>query len=205
MSAPATVSVSLPPDSRPATFGQRVWKFFNTSLGVWVLSTLLVGGATYVYTNYRLYREAQAARAERLARLNLEVEGRLSQFLSNVADEAISSDPDVHDVTMKPETKLSEDWTELTRPPRRNTKIFGIYPEFADTPTVGLIAEIQRLEPTERRESLRMAAVTLTGNPFAANPIAFTPTWKKLADRVQLPEWNTAMPYVDCPATTPFC
>jgi hypothetical protein len=65
--------------------GQRVWwtpiwTFFNSSLGLWFLSSVLLSTAVYVYQIWEDGKQQQAMTAQKIERLNLEIAGRVSQF-----------------------------------------------------------------------------------------------------------------------------
>jgi hypothetical protein len=62
----------------------RLTRFLNTSLGIWFLSTVIVGVATFFAAQWRVSREEQSVNAAQVARLDLEIATRLDRFANAV-------------------------------------------------------------------------------------------------------------------------
>jgi hypothetical protein len=58
--------------------GNTLWWFFNTPVGVWLLTSGVVGIVVWQYHQWQ--QEIQPVTTQRLEMLNLEIAARLSQF-----------------------------------------------------------------------------------------------------------------------------
>ncbi|MBS1744983.1 MAG: hypothetical protein JST21_02310 [Bacteroidetes bacterium] len=57
-----------------------VWTFLNSGLGIWFLSTIILGLFTYSYNEYKENRKSNAEKETKIKQLDLEIENRISQF-----------------------------------------------------------------------------------------------------------------------------
>src|SRR5213595_135314 len=74
---------------RLAANAQRVEKkrwfaFLNTGLGLWMLSSVVLGGLTFLYSSWSANHAAAAGRNERFARLDAEVELRFQDVVQRI-------------------------------------------------------------------------------------------------------------------------
>jgi hypothetical protein len=101
--------------------GHSVWFFLNSDLGLWLLSTLAVGGLTALYTHIHSRVVEQQAKRQRIERLDLEIEGRLSQLLVNV-ERMIAKPYDSRFSLSKNFTRsdIRQCWRALKMPPGRS-------------------------------------------------------------------------------------
>jgi hypothetical protein len=88
MSAAAEASTNLSRDDRQTLRDQTrlsgllpaIWNFFNSSFGIWLLSSVLLSGAVYLYQTWQDNKHQREITIQRVEQLNLEIAGRLSQF-----------------------------------------------------------------------------------------------------------------------------
>jgi hypothetical protein len=64
------------------SFRNKIWTFMNSSLGIWLLSTVVVGLIVYFYNNNKLENELSANNAATIQKLETETSNRLQQFKS---------------------------------------------------------------------------------------------------------------------------
>lgn len=62
----------------------RVWQFFNSTLGLWVLSSVLLAGLTTLYTDYKSYRTNEQERAKTEQRIVTELSNRMIQAVAGL-------------------------------------------------------------------------------------------------------------------------
>jgi hypothetical protein len=88
MSAASEVSTNLSREDRQASHDQTwlsgllsaIWNFVNSSFGIWLLSSVLLSGAVYLYQTWQDDRHQREITTQRVEQLSLEIAGRLSQF-----------------------------------------------------------------------------------------------------------------------------
>lgn len=68
------------------TFWQKVWNFFNSSFGLWLLSTVVVGLIVSLYSDFRVERDITSRNAETMRKLTTEVSDRLQKFKSSLLE-----------------------------------------------------------------------------------------------------------------------
>ena len=59
----------------------RLWTFLNSGLGVWFLTSVVVGGFTYLFSRYQKSSKEESRKAEIRNRLNLEISTRIAEGL----------------------------------------------------------------------------------------------------------------------------
>lgn len=59
----------------------NLWKFLNSSFGIWILSSILLSGLTLLYTNYSAFKVEQTQAQARLFALKDEISYRLDSDL----------------------------------------------------------------------------------------------------------------------------
>jgi hypothetical protein len=102
--------VSLAASAKPEK--KEVLYFFNTSLGLWLLSSVFVGGITFAYTTLTTNWAAERARVERFARLDAELELRFQPILKRI--EELQSFRTTGNEKDKPDATIDE--TEIEEP-----------------------------------------------------------------------------------------
>jgi hypothetical protein len=58
---------------RPKHLRRRVWDFVNTSFGIWLLSSVVLGSLVWSWTLIQEYRHTKKAREELLTKVNYEI------------------------------------------------------------------------------------------------------------------------------------
>lgn len=192
--------------SPPPTRRGRAWAFLNSSLGLWLLSAVGLTGLTSAYTAIEGRVTAAQAQAQQVARLDLEIEWRLSQFLSQLRD--LSAPDSRSPVRLAPDHSMDEvraAWANLVSCPDTTcsaARSSGVHPEMERRNLLSLLVELQKLSP-EGRETIRRAAVAIATGEVVGNDLESTiQSFHRL---LLIPRWRTVAPYVDCQADEPFC
>src|SRR6267378_1306453 len=66
--------------TRQGVWWTPLWAFFNSSLGLWFLSSVLLSTVVYMYQVWQQDRQQQEMTTQKIENLNLEIAGRVSQF-----------------------------------------------------------------------------------------------------------------------------
>jgi hypothetical protein len=61
--------------------GSKIWKFVNSSFGLWLLSSVLLSGVVFAYSEYTAFRTEQRAEVARVSNLRAEISYRLDTNL----------------------------------------------------------------------------------------------------------------------------
>jgi hypothetical protein len=148
----------------PKTISQRVLAFFNTALGIWLLSSVVVTSISLVYTKHQ-DEKAEAKRIQdRRNELRIEVEIRASQWAHRVAERLQVSD----EITPAEFAQLYQ--TLLDPPASERAKQHGIYSaftEFEKRSLISLVQEVRVLAATqaESKQSTLAQSFLLEWNP----------------------------------------
>lgn len=126
------------------------WTVANSTLGFFILSTFFLPYAITRFT--RAQSEAQAAartrhvQAERVQHLDMEIEGRLAQFLANV-EPLVIVPPDRQFSLRAPYTlsDIRRQWKIFKMAPSANAEQSSIYNEFRARTTVSLVVELSSI------------------------------------------------------------
>jgi hypothetical protein len=83
-------------DNTKKTKGKRLVEFLNSPLGIYLLSSILLSGITYLYTQHKTSEERKNARNTELSRLRDEIafrERQVDEAFANVASTVPSAQP----------------------------------------------------------------------------------------------------------------
>lgn len=143
------------------TLKRRLWSFLNSSFGIWILSSFVVGGLTFAYGRSQIVLERSREQRREIASLDREIARRLRSVAYRVArcnsDEAI-----LFELLQSPNDP--PDYEEIIREAKRviagirhdaaQTKLRAQLPELFVKDSVGLQ---ERLElPEDKKKLLRI-------------------------------------------------
>ena len=188
----------------------RLWGFFNSSFGLWLLSAIFISGVGTVYTQIqdsradRLKKE-EVTRAEEsktkelVERLDLEIGYRLSQVQIRLYSlRTVEDQKSIRDV--------------IDRLPRQSqAEVSSLYPEFSNFSLVALIAELRRHLPETERKELDDVLADLTGvsvlNEFeGVHSLSAERVASVFLEKFRLNRWRrTQFYFLECPSSSPFC
>lgn len=137
----------------PSTAGTRAWAFLNSSFGMWVLTTVLVGLATWGFTAWRDSVTRASERSTVVRRLDTEIATRLDRFVIRMSH--------LHSA------RQFGDALEALDRPDDNLYASSAYPEYARRSLLSLARELREYVSEKEapevdrvlRNSLRLARI----------------------------------------------
>lgn len=214
--SPAASAHELSKEWWPTHF-PRLWPLLNSSIGLWFLSSVLIGGLGSLYTCQQSRLSETLKRQEflqaemlkttvRVEKLDLEIGYRLSTAVSQLEEMHRQPCPRTEKTAMlckAVQQNLSALFTSRSAQPT-------MFPEFASYSTLALIAELARLVPVQDQETLRAMISTMSG--FSSMLLVEHAPMEQptlvagaILKRLVLPRWQKGFYYLDCSTTTPFC
>jgi len=181
-----------------------IWKFLNSSFGLWLLSAVFITGIGSLYTQQKAAEEEKRKREEIVEKLDLEISFRYSQVLKRLWE---LSTKDQSNLQLAPNA-TAEDVRKavVTLTERQANELDPMYPEFGNYGLVTLYAELSRHLVGQQRTQVETSLARLTGGAFGEVDLS---NLKAVASRVQsliLPRWKGSwFYYVDCSLETPIC
>ncbi|MEQ9263545.1 MAG: hypothetical protein RLP14_10325 [Owenweeksia sp.] len=115
------------------TKGKAVWSFLNSNFGLFILSTVVIGFSTWIYTEYKTNVQQEADRAILTMKISTELEYRFALIHSSL--EALESVPDTF--VWRTVWDINDIW-------RGNTETGGyspVFEEFANKTLAALVLE----------------------------------------------------------------
>lgn len=125
-----------------------IWTFFNSGLGLWFLSTIVIGVFTYLFNEYKEDRKITAAQETKIRQLDLEIESRISQFWVHLDPIIKRDERNYIDSNFLLKEGVSYDtlnilWEAFKNPPSFNPKLTTtIYKEYNTRTTISLMIEL---------------------------------------------------------------
>lgn len=196
---------------------QKIWKFLNSTFGIWLLSTVVVAGVVHFYDRQQTaHREIEAEKKEQDAqfrrtreayeRITIEIAFR---FSSTMARLKAASEKFGERLDAESQRSISEAFDPLHMP--AVGKNLPLYPEYKSYSGLALIAELRRHAGVAERLTLTEILATTSGlieetigdkirPERSASVVAL-----ELLRRMRYSGWNVGFPYVGCPDTKPFC
>jgi hypothetical protein len=138
------VRESLQEAKRPYAVGGRIWAIVNTSFGIWLLSTIVVGLFSWAYTNWEQRRSKQHEQNELIRKLDVEIPVRLqtSESLFDSASRAAGYYSAMRSLRVPPDAII-------------------VFPEFRDRPITALLSELLQQVPAAEKAEINEALRTL--------------------------------------------
>jgi hypothetical protein len=182
-----------------------LWTFFNSSLGLWLLSAIFITGAGALFSQAQHARSEQVKRRDAVERLDLEISYRFSRALVDLfhltngdVNEPVLEGADASDVERV--------MASLNAPPGEGA--VWLYPDFQDWGLPALMAELRRqLDDPEERRSVDTALARLTGRIWRnGNFTNVEGTAAVIQRSLMVGRWKgNHFYFVDCPVEQPFC
>src|ERR1051325_8164326 len=174
---------------------RAVLQFFNSGLGLWLLSAIFITGAGAAFQSCQSRQAEARNRAERIDRLDYETSHRFSRILHALKRSHTSADSPLAASPLKSLDTSYERYDSL-------------YPEFSRFSLAALVAELRRIVPTPRERSDLDTVLVRLGARESLLPDTLPPealAKEILADLV-LKRWKGSyFYYIDCPPDDPFC
>lgn len=142
--------------TQPKTFGQRVWSFLNSPVGIWFLSTVAFGLISYSYASWQKTDTQLKNNFLVESKLDIEIANRLNQFQQSLNSNTHS--PSKRDIEL---ARMGADFTGIKvywAINRLNTTK-PIFPEFENETFMSLLWELHHVVPDEEKSEI----VTMIG------------------------------------------
>ena len=104
---------------------EQVWKFVNSSFGLWLLSTAFISFGTWQYTQWSDGRKKELERQERRERLDQEIESRFDLLGVGLPMTGLWADITANQAASQEE--LLKVYDDLLSPPSAKTLLFAEY------------------------------------------------------------------------------
>jgi hypothetical protein len=196
---------------------QKIWKFLNSTFGIWLFSTVIVAGVVHLYDKQETaYRERETQRKEQEAesrrtrelyeRVAIEISFRFSSTMAKL--KAVSKKYGER-LDAESQAAISEAFDPLLKPAVKGNP--PLYPEYEYYSGLALIAELRRhAGPAERLTLTEILANTsgFIGETVGDKSLADKPAAAvalELLRRMRYAPWNVGFPYTACPDTKTFC
>jgi hypothetical protein len=192
------------------TITQSALHATKSKFGFWLITSILTAFATVGFAFFQSYFAARQARLTQSAQLDLEVEYRLSQYMTGLA--RIQSD-----LSAKADQRVGytgEDIKALTETligiPKavKDIPIYSMFPkEFGARPLASLLAEKAWLHP-DKAAVFKNQIASVSGDDFhMSEKFTDVVSLAKHVNRVLFPEnaKGEFFYYTDCPSQSPLC
>lgn len=140
-------------ENKDSSFSKKSWRFLNSSFGIWLLSTVIVGLIVYFYNMNKLQNEISVNEAATIHKLETESSHRLQQFTFTLSKHESTEIYDNKDKLAYMIDGIL--FNSTTHTPIRPAYIF---PEFKERTMSSLLYEIGRLKSDQTEASTITAA-----------------------------------------------
>ena len=134
---------------------KKAWQFINSSFGLWLLSTVIVGLFGWAYTTCQTQEREQAQRKEQQRRLNLEIKNRVTDTLSYLQD--MERRVNEGKAKFPPEWLFARTVRRLDGFDESESQLQSIYPDNKERDLKSLIFELETLLASSKKEELNRA------------------------------------------------
>lgn len=131
-----------------------LWKYLNSSVAIWFLSTIVVGLVTWSYAEIQQDIQAEARRRETVEKLDTEIASRIYDALAALNNAERGRAADRVYFTRSGVFEEAVNRLDMTG---GNAGAFGTYPEYRPRGFRSLVGELQRLSPKDRLPTLKAA------------------------------------------------
>ena len=150
-----------------------IWDYANSAIVLWFLSSIVLGSFTWLYSSIEKSVEADNIRVGKIRMLDLEIEGRIYQFLMKTVREGdslvlVSGSVIIPSNNITP-LQISDLWFQFKKAPKESqVGYYSVYEQFDNRNTASLVVELTSLlECKEERETL----VGITHKIISNSPI----------------------------------
>jgi len=192
------------------SFGSAIFSFFNSALGLWLLSAIFITGGLKIYEDYKENAKDIKENKEVIDKLNLEISYRYSRLLVNLYE---LTDKNLDQEKMSKDHN-TEEVKKLALSLNNPTNSIGsyLYPEYATWSLLTLLAELKRhffhLKKEDRQLDQVIHHITGIEVFFEVKKVDFSDI-RKIAGYIQdeliLPRWkNNGFYFLDGSSNSPF-
>lgn len=125
-----------------------VWTFLNSGLGIWFLSTIVIGFFTYLFNEYKENKKTATEQETKIQQIDLEIESRISQFWVHIEPLIKRDERNYLDTNFSLKDNVFYDtlntlWEAFKNPPTFNPKLTAtIYKDYDTRTTISLMIEL---------------------------------------------------------------
>ncbi len=134
------IRLQLEGNNKPSSTWKKVWAIINTSFGIWLLSTIVVGLFTWSYARWEQDRTKQSQRNEVIRKLDIEISSRISSIKSSLNNVS----------TLYTYVRIMR---SLGKPEEFGPISEIIFPEFQNRGLISLMFELLQLVSTDIEKS----------------------------------------------------
>jgi hypothetical protein len=134
------IRLQLEGNNKPSSTWKKVWAIINTSFGIWLLSTIVVGLFTWSYARWEQDRTKQSQRNEVIRKLDIEISSRISSIKSSLNNVS----------TLYTYVRIMR---SLGKPEEFGPISEIIFPEFQNRSLISLMFELLQLVSTDIEKS----------------------------------------------------
>ena len=173
--------------SKPTTRSGKVWAFVQTSLGIWLLSTVVVGLITWGYTQLQGALQRSNAQLQVVQHADAEAKSRVQQWLNMCNIRWVQSEFAT--------SKFQEWYFNVVRPPEKNPQytyvIYPVYSEFEDRALISVLTQLRDNVPSAEKPSIDQA-ITWVGawNPDIWENKSFVQKVQVAREHLWLSRWG---------------
>jgi len=189
----------------------KIWQFLNSSIGLWLLSTVFIGAFTFFFNEYIQMRSDEKERITRINDLDIEIESRISQFWVNM--ESVTSRKDdtsfVYLEGVNPDT-VKIFWEAFKHAPIYHVDMmFSVFPQFEKRNITSLLIELSTLIDEGHgvgEHDIESVAIFIAGSGVHIHDEALDmmSMWRIFKSKIILLRWSKEFAYTDC-GEIPFC
>jgi hypothetical protein len=167
---------------------QRLWSLLNTSFGIWLLSSVVLGGLGFLYTSTQSLLTESRIKASSIRKLDTEIASRLRQWSRLGEVEEIKRDHAVPG-------SFARYYGWLVKAPDQSGKflyvIYPVFPEFEHRPLLSLITELRSyVDGAEAKELDQTIDRLISWNPMIDPQSSFASYKIKVEELLWLSRWR---------------
>jgi hypothetical protein len=147
------IEARRPKDSRR----KRLWSLVNSTFGVWLLSSVVLGGLTFAYTIYQQQSAEKMRMAQAERRLKQEISGRVANGLDTMRQNSKRIERGEQGRTMEAVYNEAISFLDNRVTSDSYTYDFSTYPEYKERKFQSLMVELGALAGPSRLAALREA------------------------------------------------
>ena len=178
----------------------KIWKFVNSSFGLWLLSTVFVGIITFVYSKLNESISISSDQKNRIIKLDQEIEGRFYQLISKQERRRDSINVDFENDFIPEQETMKEIWFEFKASPKGYYQgLYVVYSEFSERNIASLMIELSSLvNDKPESEKIKKVAHRILSNELLPlnikNSDELESFLNQVSDELRLERWREYWP-----------
>ncbi len=179
---------------------KKALNYLNMPFVIWILSTVVLGSFSYLITKYNSRLRAHEEKLHSIQNLDMEIEYRTSQFLSNLKS---TIEFPVNSTEVSNKKRLFVAFKDFKRPPENITlkTINPLYPGYANRSLISLLSELLTLTADEKIQNSMnyISSVEICTSNLTNCGITVNTFWKEFrANFLNNESWKNHFNYTGC-------